>query len=52
VLLLLLHASALDATLVRETLNIFLKFEEDIATVDEHLHEFLHKAATSSAAAL
>ena len=48
--LLLLHASALDAALVRETLNIFLKFEEDIATVDEHLHEFLHKAEMSSVA--
>ena len=48
--LLLLHASALDAALVRETLNVFLKFEEDIATVDEHLHEFLHKAEMSSVA--
>ena len=50
--LLLLHASALDAALVRETLNVFLKFEEDIATVDEHLHEFLHKAEMSSVAAV
>jgi MoxR-like ATPase len=49
--LLLLHASELDATLVRETLNIFLKFEEDIATVDEHLHEFLRKAELAAVAA-
>ena len=49
--LLLLHASELDATLVRETLNIFLKFEEDIATVDQNLHEFLRKAELSAVAA-
>jgi MoxR-like ATPase len=48
--LLLLHASALDAALVRETLNIFLKFEEDIATVDEHLHEYLRKSELAATA--
>ncbi len=42
--LLLLHANELDADMVRETLNVFLKFEEDIAAVDQHLYEFIRGA--------
>jgi hypothetical protein len=33
-----LHAQELNPDLVRDTLNIFLKFEEDIAVVTERLH--------------
>jgi MoxR-like ATPase len=36
--LLILHAQELSPDLVRDTLNIFLKFEEDIAVVTERLH--------------
>ena len=42
--LLLLHATELDADMVRETLNVFLKFEEDIQAVDQHLYEFIRNA--------
>jgi len=42
--LLLLHASSLEPNLVRETLNIFLKFEEDIAAVDQQLYELTRNA--------
>jgi MoxR-like ATPase len=37
--LLVLHAEQLNLDLVRDTLNIFLKFEEDIAIVAERLHQ-------------
>jgi MoxR-like ATPase len=36
--LLILHAQELSPDLVRDTLNIFLKFEEDIAVVTQSLH--------------
>jgi MoxR-like ATPase len=36
--MLILHADQLSADLVQSTLNIFLKFEEDIAVVAERLH--------------
>ncbi|MCX7634376.1 MAG: MoxR family ATPase [Syntrophales bacterium] len=36
--LLILHAEHLDPELVQETLNIFLKFEDDIALVNEKRH--------------
>ena len=49
--LLLLHATSLDADLVRDTLNIFLKFEEDIQSVDQQLYE-LTRAATKEGAVL
>ncbi|HEY2051940.1 MAG TPA: MoxR family ATPase [Caulobacteraceae bacterium] len=39
--LLLLHARALDAELVRETLNVILKFEADIAAVEPKIGELL-----------
>ncbi len=39
--LILLHAKALDAELVRETLNVLLKFEQDISAVEPRIGEFL-----------
>jgi len=42
--LVLLHSSALDPELVKETLNIFLKFEEDIDVVKEHLYQLVDKS--------
>jgi len=42
--LVLLHASALNPDLIRDTLNVFLKFETDIEVVREHLHDMTQKA--------
>ena len=42
--LLLLHSDKLSPDLVRETLNVFLKFEEDIRTVEERLYDFTEKS--------
>jgi len=42
--LLLLHSASLNPGLVRETLNTFLKFEEDIEIVLEHPHGMTKKA--------
>jgi MoxR-like ATPase len=42
--LVLLHAGALDADLVRETLNLLLKFETDIVAVDGKIGELLTAA--------
>jgi len=42
--MLLLHAHALDETLVRETLNVLLKFEDDIEAVNEGLHALLARS--------
>jgi MoxR-like ATPase len=42
--LVLLHSSALDPELIKETLNIFLKFEEDIDVVKEHLYQLVDKS--------
>mgnify|MGYP001343739245 FL=1 len=42
--LVLLHANELDAGLVRETLNILLKFEDDIAAAAPQVHEMVRKA--------
>ena len=42
--LLLLHAQAPDETLVRNTLNVLLKFEDDIQSVNESLLTLLGKA--------
>ena len=47
--LLLLHATSLDADLVRDTLNIFLKFEEDIQSVDQQLYEMTRNATKEGA---
>ena len=42
--LVLLHADELDASLVRETLNVLLKFEDDIAAAAPQAHEMVRKA--------
>jgi MoxR-like ATPase len=42
--LLVLHASALNPDLIRDTLNVFLKFQEDIEVVAEHIHDMAQKA--------
>ncbi len=39
--LLLLNAEHLGLDLVRETLSVFLKFEQDIATTNEHMRQLL-----------
>jgi MoxR-like ATPase len=39
--LVLLHARALDPALVRETLNVLLKFEQDVVAVEGRLGELL-----------
>jgi MoxR-like ATPase len=39
--LILLHATALDRELVRETLNVLLKFEADIVAVEPKIGELL-----------
>jgi MoxR-like ATPase len=41
----LLHVDELDAKLVRETLNVLLKFEEDIAATDTSINELVRKSA-------
>jgi MoxR-like ATPase len=43
--LLLLHASQLDEELVRSTLNVLLKFEDDIEATDEQLRQLLRDAS-------
>jgi MoxR-like ATPase len=42
--LVLLHTSDLEPDLVKDTLNVFLKFEEDIEIVRERAFEFTQKA--------
>ena len=42
--LLLLNASRLNADLVKDSLNVFIKFEEDMKTVDENMHDLLKKS--------
>jgi MoxR-like ATPase len=42
--LVLLHSSQLDRDLIRDTLNVFLKFEEDIEIVRERLYDIAEKA--------
>jgi len=46
--LILLHAPALEPELVRETLNVLLKFEQDIVAVEARLGEHLAKAAEAA----
>ncbi len=46
--LILLHAGALDHEMVRETLNVLLKFEQDIVAVEAKLGEYLNKAAEAA----
>ena len=42
--LLLLHADTLDFNMVKDTLNVLLKFEEDVETINGNLPSFIHKA--------
>ncbi len=42
--LLLLHADALDSELVRDTLNVLLKFEQDIAAVTPQVAQLVRQA--------
>jgi MoxR-like ATPase len=41
--LILLHAQDLEPALVRDTLNVILKFEQDIAAVEPQIVELLHR---------
>ena len=41
--LLLLHAHTLDADLVHETLNVILKFEQDIAAIEPQISELIRR---------
>ncbi|MGA0606485.1 AAA family ATPase [Phenylobacterium sp. VNQ135] len=41
--LVLLHADSLDAEVVRDTLNVILKFEQDIAAVEPQVVELIHR---------
>ena len=43
--LVLLHADSLEPELVRETLNVILKFEQDIAAVEPQVGDLLRAAA-------
>ncbi len=47
--LLLLHANALDESFVRETLNVLLKHESDIATVKPKLGQMVREAVGTDA---
>lgn len=42
--LVLLHSSSLSPSLIRDTLNVFLKFEEDIEIVQGNLYDMAKKA--------
>ena len=46
--LVLLHAEELDTALVRSTLNILLKFQDDIETVDAEVPGLARQAAKSA----
>jgi MoxR-like ATPase len=41
--LILLHADSLDSAMVRDTLNVILKFEQDITAVEPQIVELLHR---------
>jgi len=45
--LVLLHAEALDAQLVRDTLNVLLKYEDDIAATQPHIADLIRKSANA-----
>ena len=42
--LLLLHSEQLDAAMVKQTLNVLLKFESDIDAMGDHTRAFINKA--------
>jgi hypothetical protein len=46
--LLLLNSEELDADLVKQTLNVILKFQEDIETVEAELQSVTNKALKGS----
>lgn len=46
--LILLHTDTLDADLVRQTLNVILKFQEDIETVEAEIQNVTNKALKES----
>ena len=48
--LLLLHAHALETEMVRDTLNVLLKFEQDIVAVEPQIGEMLRAGASAVAA--
>ncbi len=48
--LLLLHAHALETEMVRDTLNVLLKFEQDIVAVEPQIGEMLRAQAPAVAA--
>ncbi|WP_372782692.1 AAA family ATPase [Phenylobacterium sp.] len=41
--LILLHADSLEPSMVRDTLNVILKFEQDIVAVEPQIVELLHR---------
>lgn len=43
--IMLMHANSLDSELVRDTLNVLLKFEQDIASVERRIPTMVRKAA-------
>ncbi|MYD42314.1 MAG: MoxR family ATPase [Gammaproteobacteria bacterium] len=46
--LLLLHTESLDPELVRETLNVILKFQEDIDNIDHEISTLTQKAVSAN----
>ena len=46
--LILLHTETLDPDLVRQTLNVILKFQEDVETVEAELQAVTNKALKES----
>lgn len=46
--LLLLHTESLDPELVRDTLNVILKFQEDIDNIDHEISTLTQKAVTAN----
>ncbi|MBW0150190.1 AAA family ATPase [Phenylobacterium sp.] len=45
--LILMHADSLDAAMVRDTLNVILKYEQDIQMVEPQVSELLRTAQTT-----
>ncbi|HEX3699692.1 MAG TPA: MoxR family ATPase [Phenylobacterium sp.] len=46
--LVLLHAGALSSDVVRETLNVLLKYEQDIVAIEPKINELLSRASEAS----
>ncbi len=45
--LILMHADSLDAAMVRDTLNVIMKYEQDIQMVEPQVSELLRTALTT-----